>query len=188
MVQRRLLFLIVTTCFAMPTLCQTASQLSARYKLTYGDYSVSENLMMRPSYDRMGQICRAHFFPNTASSGNRQRVAKKEWKQVFNKFAPPKVRGLRTERRGHSIGGGGVIETTFSFDRILLIFSSFYDKSKINWDAWKLSDTFDFELPTEAELKLSALLDPPWIDDFERMPEEVDAFTIIWKHRECNER
>ncbi|HYX29558.1 MAG TPA: hypothetical protein VE863_13410 [Pyrinomonadaceae bacterium] len=170
---------------------QTAKDLETSYGHRENVYSVSEHLWMTPSYGADGEVCMMRVYPKLVDSGTNYPDAKFETEEALkfiNRLVPVSTRGARKDGFGMSMLGGGISQTSFSYDNISFVFvSTFHLDKKAAADLLDRPDeVIDFPIDEKAvaAYRREEALRPD--DDLmrERAP-NPKVLEIYWENRRC---
>ena len=170
---------------------QTAKDLEMSYGHRENVYTVSEHLWMTPSYGADGQLCMMRVYPKLVDSGTSYPDAKFEMEEALkfiNRLMPVSTRGARKDSFGVSMLGGGIAQTSFSYDFISFVFvSTFHLDSRTAADLLNRPDeVIDFPIDEKAlaAYRQKEALRPD--DDLmrERAP-NPKLLAIYWENRQC---
>lgn len=176
--KQKLSSFVLLVFFAAPTFCQSASDLSATYPSKAGEYEVSPSLLMRPEFDRVGQVCRAHIYVKKEQASNTKVMPRDELRQVLNKLAPPNIRGDRTELYADTLVGGNAGWSKINFTNFFFTF--YFDVGQGH--SIIFVDDLTFDMPATNN---TVRFQPASEDDFNDAPNAKEV-TMKWRTRVCS--
>lgn len=170
---------------------QTASELEAKYGQRENVYSVSDHLWMTPTYGADQRVCMMRLYPKLVSPDANYLDAKLDQDEVLkfiDRLVPVDSRGARKAMFGMSNGGGGVIWTNFTYERVRFVFISTFKLDRL---PEPLGEHVDLDFPVEdaamAEFRReeASQTDDALMRKYAPAPRLVEVY---WPDRKCAER
>jgi hypothetical protein len=150
----------------------------------YSIFSVSKHILMKPDFDKSGQVCRVVLVINEGMQSPVD-VPFEVFKSVVDRIIPINKRGAKHEPfySGYTLDGGA-IWAIFTYEEVALVYSGSFDISNLEfrsekrkeWIPSNLSNPNSNETVQTAEIK----------DDFANYKLlRVGWAQITWKKRKC---
>jgi hypothetical protein len=156
-------------------------------KGTYPIFTISENISMKPDFNKSGQVCRLGLFTNKVSPDLKplpKAVPFEDFKSIVDRIIPLDKRGAKGKQfdTGWTIGGRSTW-AVFSYEEVSLVYSATIDN--INFKICS-EDIKECDLSNLSEPEKTVQTAVPKGDFDNYKSSLVEQVEIRWKKRTCD--
>lgn len=178
-------YLFFLLCIFVNAVCgQTSDDFKKKYGQPVEAYSISERIWMTPEFTDDGQLCLMRLYPKRISATTNylsNRLDYWELKAVIDQIAPPEMRGKKTVFFGINNIGGGIIQTSYIYEKVgfkfIVSFLPYFDpieKKKSSKKTKSKSPQIKKETTKNIEPTKEMII-----------PREVEIVIIFWREKPC---